>query len=83
MFWSVLRGDAPLKGWCSKDLPWHWSYLISLHKASEAILSDPTLRDLEGEPPPKNLWLKRDELKRYREDRERERKDKARRERAI
>lgn len=57
-------------------MPWHWSYLISLHKTCEAVLGDPTLRDLEEAPPPKNIWFDKDDLARYRKDREVERKQK-------
>jgi len=70
-----MRGDAPIgRKWDSRTLPWHWSYLRSLHLTCESVLNDPTLRDTENEPPPKDMWFDREELDGWRKTWEAERK---------
>jgi len=63
--------------WDSSNLPWHWSFLLSLHAKCKAVVSDWTLRDENKKPPPKSMWFDDKELDLWREDMERMRKREA------
>lgn len=73
MFWALLRQGTPGK-WDSTDLPWHWSYLMSLYIRCENILKDWTLHDKEGHPPPKDIWMNDAAIELWRKDMEAARK---------
>lgn len=61
--------------WDSSNLPWHWSYLASLHAKCKAVLNDWTLRDPDNNPPPKSIWFNDKEIDMWRKDMERQRKE--------
>lgn len=65
VFWSLLRQGTPQR-WDVSDLPWHWSFLMTLFKKCEAVINDWTLRDEDNHLPPKDIWLSDDDLDEYR-----------------
>ncbi len=67
-----MRQGTPGR-WDPSNLPWHWSYLDTMHRKCEAILSDWTLRDTDSHPPPKSMWFEDEELDSWRKDMERAR----------
>ena len=75
MFWGLFTSALPVhREWDSRDTPWFWELLRSQHAVCVNILEDFTLRDGEGNPPPKDMWLDKKELDQWRKDREEERK---------
>lgn len=75
MFWSIFNGPFPvMEGWDARNTPWFWSLLYAYHQVCRGVLEDWTLRDLEGNPPPRDMWFDKEALDTWRKDREEERK---------
>jgi len=79
VFWGLMSSNTPIGSWTAREKPWWWTLLETYHRHCQGILDDFTLRDLDGNPPPKSLWFDKKALDRWRKDREREREQKARR----
>jgi len=80
----MLQSNTPINDeWDGRNEPWHWALIKVMYKHCQGVLEDPTLRDLDGHPPPKDIWFESKQLEAWRRDRERERDIKAKRESRV